>query len=100
MNKTQEGVIFIHRTIVPRDNSVGKLLITDDNIISLLQNKCFSFSKVLSSVTCNISTYMVKVSTSRCKYHRLLTAYYSNGGVFGAFHKICICNPMEYIHFR
>lgn len=57
-------MIFIHGTIVPRDNSIGKLLITGDNIISLLQNKCFSFSKVLSSVTCNISAYMVKVYKS------------------------------------
>lgn len=51
---------FIHGTIVPRDNSIGKLLITGDNIISLLQNKRFSFSKVLSSVTCNISAYTAK----------------------------------------
>lgn len=57
-------MIFIHGTIVPRDNSIGKLLIMGDNIISLLQNKCFSFSKVLSSVTCNISAYTVKVCKS------------------------------------
>lgn len=76
-------MIFIHGTVVPRDNSIGKLLITGDNTISLLQNKCFSFSKVLSSVICNISAYVVMVYKSRGKYHRLLTAYCGDGDFLG-----------------
>lgn len=36
MNKIYTPVIFIHETVVLRDNSIGKLLITGDNTISLL----------------------------------------------------------------
>lgn len=76
-------MIFIHGTIVPGDNSIGKVLITGDNTISLLQNKCFSFPQVLRSVTCNISASIAKACKSGCKYRRLLTAYYRNGDFLG-----------------
>lgn len=81
--------------------STGTRLITGDNIISLLQNKCFPFSQVPSSAPCSISAHTERMRNQDANIGGSVQSWQETAICSELFCGICICNPVDQrpLHF-
>lgn len=75
--------------------STGTRLITGDNIISLLQNKCFPFSQVPSSAPCNISAHTERMRNQDANIGGSVQSWQETAICSELFCGICMCNPVD-----